>query len=65
MWNQILIVLPLATAQWVWFPSVQLPARAPPLVEFLWHTFAALLMFDFLYYIWHVIHHRVPILYRY
>jgi len=64
LWNQLLFVLPLSIAQYVWFPSIELPARAPPLFEFLWQQYAALCIFDTLYYVWHIIHHRVPFLYK-
>jgi len=64
LWNQFLIVMPFSIAQYVWFPNIDLPARAPPLFEFLWQQYAALCIFDALFYFWHIIHHRVPFLYK-
>jgi len=59
-----MFVVPLSTAQWVWFPNIELPARAPTFFEFLWQTYVSLCIFDALYYVWHVVHHRVPFLYK-
>ncbi|ELT89652.1 hypothetical protein CAPTEDRAFT_95296 [Capitella teleta] len=63
-WNHILYILPVSIAQWVWTPSEVLPVLAPFLWDFCWHQFAALIVFDFEYFAWHAIHHRVRWLYR-
>lgn len=64
IWNHILYILPVSVAQCVWTPSTFLPPMAPTLIEFFPHQTAALLVFDFEYFAWHVLHHRVRWLYR-
>lgn len=63
-WNHVLYVLPAAVAQWVWTPNTLLPELAPTLFEFVWHQAAALIVFDFQYYVWHSSHHYFRVLYR-
>ena len=63
-WNHILYVLPAAVAQWIWTPPTPLPELAPSVFEFLWQQMAALLVFDFQYYVWHWSHHKVRFLYK-
>ncbi|KAK6189123.1 hypothetical protein SNE40_005161 [Patella caerulea] len=63
-WNNIMFIMPTAVAQWIWTPPTELPEKAPPLFEFLWHIFACLLVFDFQYYVWHLTHHKIRFLYR-
>jgi cholesterol 25-hydroxylase len=63
-WNHVLYILPVSVAQVVWTPPTELPRLAPGLWEFIWQQAAALVIFDFEYYVWHVIHHRVRWLYR-
>ncbi|XP_076465662.1 cholesterol 25-hydroxylase-like protein [Babylonia areolata] len=63
-WNHVLFILPASMAQWVWVPQTPLPELAPPLWEFVWQQVAALFIFDFQYYVWHVTHHKVRFLYR-
>ncbi|KAL4227867.1 Cholesterol 25-hydroxylase-like protein [Mactra antiquata] len=63
-WNHVLYILPAACAQWVWTPPTPLPDLAPTLFDFVWHQFAALLIFDFQYYVWHWTHHKVRFLYK-
>lgn len=63
-WNHVLYILPAACAQWVWTPPTPLPELAPPLLDFVWHQFAGLLIFDFQYYVWHWSHHKVRFLYK-
>ena len=64
-WNHVLYILPATIAQWVFIEKVTLPTEAPPLFEFLWQHVAALAIFDVEYFIWHAIHHKVRVLYRY
>jgi hypothetical protein len=64
VWNQVMYVLPISVFQCVWTSNIVLPLRAPTLFEFVWQQYVALMIFDFLFYVWHVIHHRVPFLYR-
>jgi cholesterol 25-hydroxylase len=64
VWNQILYILPVSVAQWVWTPPTELPVLAPGLWEFCWQQYAALAIFDAAYFFWHWSHHRVRWLYR-
>ena len=64
LWNHVLYILPISLAQWVWQPNLPLPKLAPSLFEFCWHQFGALVVFDFMYYVWHWYHHRNRWLYR-
>nr|KAG5705941.1 hypothetical protein BaRGS_010831 [Batillaria attramentaria] len=63
-WNHVLFIMPAAMAQWVWTPPTPLPELAPTLWEFVWQQFAALLIFDFQYFVWHWTHHKFRFLYR-
>ncbi|XP_064609931.1 cholesterol 25-hydroxylase-like protein 1, member 2 [Liolophura sinensis] len=64
IWNHVIFILPASAAQWVWTPPTTLPDLAPTLWEFTWHQIACLIVFDFQYYVWHLIHHRVRFLYK-
>ena len=64
-WNHVLYILPSTIAQWVFIEKINLPTEAPPLFEFLWQHLAAFVIYDFEFFIWHVIHHKVRVLYRY
>ena len=64
VWNQIVFVLPLSVAQWVWAPDFVLPDKAPTLKEFLAHQLLCLVVMDLEYWMWHVLHHKVRFLYR-
>ena len=64
VWNQLLYIVPISIAQWIWQPPLRLPPLAPGLIEFVYHHAAALLIMDGLYYVWHVVHHRSRWLYR-
>jgi len=64
LWNNVLYILPVSVAQYVWMPDTELPAVAPALWEFIWQQFAALVVFDAEYYAWHYLHHRIRWLYR-
>ncbi len=63
-WNQVLYILPVSIAQWVWTPDTELPRVAPTMWEFCWQQYAAVVLFDAEYYLWHFVHHRVRFLYR-
>jgi len=63
-WNHLLLVFPMATVQLIWVPPTPLPIVAPTLWEFCWHQIAWTFLFDFEYWAWHAIHHRVKFLYR-
>ena len=63
-WNNVIYILPMSVAQWVWSPDIVLPEKAPGLVEFTLHQFLALVIFDFEYWVWHTVHHKIRFLYR-
>lgn len=63
MYNHMFLVLPASVAQWLWRPPVDLPEVAPSLCDLLGGVLANLLLFDFQYFIWHFLHHRVRWLY--
>ncbi|XP_016376739.1 cholesterol 25-hydroxylase-like protein 1, member 2 [Sinocyclocheilus rhinocerous] len=52
-----------AVAQWMWRPSIPLPERAPTLLELAGGVTGNLLLFDFQYFIWHFLHHKIRWLY--
>jgi len=60
-WNQLMFILPVSVAQWVWTPVTFLPVVAPGLFEFCWQQYAALAIFDAEYYLWHSTHHKVSV----
>ncbi|CAL1567923.1 unnamed protein product [Knipowitschia caucasica] len=62
--NHLLYICPTAVAQWLWRSPTPLPKEAPTLCSFLLGIFGCTVVFDFQYYIWHLMHHRVPWLYR-
>ncbi|XP_057674590.1 cholesterol 25-hydroxylase-like protein 2 [Corythoichthys intestinalis] len=64
IYNHLLYVFPAAVAQWLWRPPTPLPQQAPTLWEFCLGILGCLVVFDFQYYLWHLLHHRVPWLYR-
>nr|XP_006010557.2 PREDICTED: cholesterol 25-hydroxylase [Latimeria chalumnae] len=61
--NHIIYIFPLTIVHWYWRP-VNLPVVAPELQKVLLDVIACLLLFDFQYFIWHVLHHKVPWLYK-
>ncbi|XP_024136669.1 cholesterol 25-hydroxylase-like protein 1, member 2 [Oryzias melastigma] len=63
LFNHMFLVLPASVAQWVWRPPVDLPDQAPSLFELLSGVIGNLLLFDFQYYIWHLLHHKIRWLY--
>ena len=62
--NHLFFVLPAAAAQWLWRPPTPLPRDAPTLRAFALGVLGCLVVFDFQYYVWHLLHHRVSWLYR-
>ncbi|XP_075468999.1 cholesterol 25-hydroxylase-like protein [Ascaphus truei] len=63
VYSHLVFVFPMSVAYWYWRP-VHLPLVAPQLHRLLLDVIACLLLFDFEYYIWHVLHHKVPWLYK-
>ncbi|XP_029697707.1 cholesterol 25-hydroxylase-like protein 1, member 2 isoform X2 [Takifugu rubripes] len=53
--NNVLLVLPASVAQWAWSPPVDLPECAPSLLEVIAGVIGNLLLFDFQYFIWHLL----------
>ncbi|XP_034094917.1 cholesterol 25-hydroxylase-like protein 2 [Gymnodraco acuticeps] len=64
IYNHLLYIFPAAVAQWLWRPPVPLPCEAPTLCSFFLGIFACMIVFDSQYYLWHLLHHRVPWLYH-
>lgn len=58
-WNHILFIFPMAIVQLVWVPPTPLPPVAPTLFQFIWHQMAFFILFDFEYWMWHALHHKV------
>ncbi|CAH1254257.1 CH25H [Branchiostoma lanceolatum] len=63
-WNHLLYVLPSAVGQYIYTPPTPLPPVSPGLWEFTWHIVASLIIFDFQYFVWHWLHHKVRFLYK-
>ncbi|KAK6482022.1 cholesterol 25-hydroxylase-like protein [Huso huso] len=63
VYNHIVFIFPLTVAHWYWRP-VSYPVQAPGLVKALLDIFACLLLFDFQNFVWHLMHHKVPWLYK-
>uniref|UniRef100_A0A8C7GIA5 Cholesterol 25-hydroxylase like 2 n=1 Tax=Oncorhynchus kisutch TaxID=8019 RepID=A0A8C7GIA5_ONCKI len=62
-WDNIWTTLPSHCAPVVWRPPIPLPRKAPTLTSFLLGILGCTVVFDFQYYLWHLLHHRVPWLY--
>lgn len=58
-WNHILFIFPMALVQLIWVPPTPLPPVAPTLFQFIWHQMAFFVIFDFEYWAWHALHHKV------
>ncbi|XP_054839767.1 cholesterol 25-hydroxylase [Eublepharis macularius] len=63
LFDHLVCVFPVTVAHWYWRP-VRLPERAPEAPRLLLDLGAGLLLFDALYFLWHLLHHRVPWLYK-
>lgn len=63
-YNHLLYIFPAAVAQWLWRPPMPLPREAPTVSAFLLGIMGCTVVFDFQYYLWHLLHHRVGWLYR-
>ncbi|XP_060884651.1 cholesterol 25-hydroxylase-like protein [Labrus mixtus] len=63
LYNHAVFIFPLTLLHWYTMP-VNLPAEAPSLPRLLAQVFVCLLLFDFQSFTWHLLHHRVPWLYR-
>lgn len=63
LYNHLIFIYPLTVLNWYLRP-VLLPQEAPPLPQMAAQVLVCLLLFDFQSFIWHLIHHKVPWLYR-
>ncbi|KAJ3608099.1 hypothetical protein NHX12_025149 [Muraenolepis orangiensis] len=63
LYNHLVYILPTTVLHWYWRP-VSLPREAPGVPSLTCGVLACLLMFDFQYFVWHILHHRIPWLYR-
>ncbi|XP_068128704.1 cholesterol 25-hydroxylase-like protein 1, member 2 [Hyperolius riggenbachi] len=64
LYNHLFFIFPAAVAQWYWRPPCPLPEDAPNILDILFGVMGSLLLFDFQYFIWHMIHHRNRWLYK-
>ena len=63
LYNHVMFIFPLTVLNWYW-RKVSLPAEAPHPLKVAHDLLACLLLFDFQYFVWHMLHHKVPWLYR-
>uniref|UniRef100_A0A8D0C8D9 Cholesterol 25-hydroxylase n=1 Tax=Salvator merianae TaxID=96440 RepID=A0A8D0C8D9_SALMN len=63
VYHYAVCIFPVTIAHWYWRP-VHLPLRAPGFFTLLLDVTLCLLLFDFFYFVWHVLHHKVPWLYK-
>lgn len=63
LYNHLVFIFPLTLMRWFLTP-VHLPQDPPLLCNLLVQVLACLLLFDFQSFTWHLLHHKVPWLYR-
>ncbi|KAM9617658.1 cholesterol 25-hydroxylase [Trichechus inunguis] len=63
LYQHVLFVFPVTLLHWASSPD-RLPTEAPELLELACHVLVCLLLFDAEFFAWHVLHHKVPWLYR-
>ncbi|XP_027711737.1 cholesterol 25-hydroxylase [Vombatus ursinus] len=63
VYQHVVFIFPVTVLRWHWGPQTW-PAAAPGLWELLYHVTVCLLLFDAEYFVWHVLHHKVPWLYQ-
>lgn len=63
LYMHAVFIFPLTVAHWAW-RRVALPALAPTVACLARDILACLLLFDMQYFLWHLLHHKVPWLYR-
>ncbi|XP_024075376.1 cholesterol 25-hydroxylase [Terrapene carolina triunguis] len=63
VYHHAVFIFPVTVAHWYWRP-VDLPVMAPDLPRVLLDVTVCLLLFDFQYFLWHLLHHKVPWLYK-
>nr|XP_020456058.1 cholesterol 25-hydroxylase-like protein [Monopterus albus]XP_020456067.1 cholesterol 25-hydroxylase-like protein [Monopterus albus] len=62
--NHVSFILPLSVVHWYWRPVV-CPPLAPEMQSVIQDVLVCLLLFDTQYFLWHLLHHKVPWLYRF
>eukprot|EP01080_Neovahlkampfia_damariscottae_P002455 gene2455-3165_t len=65
MKNNLFFVLPLSMFAIVFLPPITLPKVAPTISELLIHLFISFVLFDFIYFVWHWLHHKSETLYKF
>lgn len=63
LYNHLVFIFPLTLMHWFLIP-VHLPQEPPLLRILLVQVLACVLLFDFQSFTWHLLHHKVPWLYR-
>uniref|UniRef100_G3P7W5 Fatty acid hydroxylase domain-containing protein n=1 Tax=Gasterosteus aculeatus aculeatus TaxID=481459 RepID=G3P7W5_GASAC len=63
LYNHVVFLFPVTVMHWYLRP-LHLPQEAPALGRVLAQLLVCLLLFDFQSFVWHLLHHRVPWLYR-
>lgn len=63
LFQHLAFVFPVTLLCWA-RGRVLLPSEAPELLQLLCHVVLCLLLFDAEFFVWHVLHHKVPWLYR-
>nr|XP_023686799.1 cholesterol 25-hydroxylase [Paramormyrops kingsleyae] len=63
LYNHVMFIFPLSVIHWYYRPTYH-PSDAPELHRMILEIVACLLLFDFQYFVWHLLHHKVPWLYR-
>ncbi|XP_069480843.1 cholesterol 25-hydroxylase-like protein 1, member 1 [Ambystoma mexicanum] len=64
LYNHTVYVSPAVVINQLWMPVAPLPMAAPTLIELVVEVLGCTLLFDFQYFVWHVLHHRVGWLYK-
>ncbi|XP_043912410.1 cholesterol 25-hydroxylase-like protein [Protopterus annectens] len=63
VYNHIVFIFPITVAHWYW-RCISLPPSAPEVREVIFDVIGCLLLFDFQYFVWHLLHHKIPWLYK-
>ncbi|XP_016076240.1 PREDICTED: cholesterol 25-hydroxylase [Miniopterus natalensis] len=61
--QHLVFVFPLTLLHWAHGPALP-PPEAPELLQLVCHVVFCLLLFDAEFFVWHLLHHKVPWLYR-
>uniref|UniRef100_A0A3Q3NFF1 Fatty acid hydroxylase domain-containing protein n=1 Tax=Mastacembelus armatus TaxID=205130 RepID=A0A3Q3NFF1_9TELE len=64
VWNHVCFIFPLSVVHWYWKPWFS-PPLAPEMLSVVKDVLACLLLFDMQYFLWHLLHHKVPWLYHF